>query len=62
MMRTAVYMICISIANDLIITMIVDIYLMGMVCFSYAPKVWEKRKILSKKNRIDIQTEHQCST
>ena len=27
-------MICISIANDLIITMIVDIYLMGMVCFS----------------------------
>lgn len=34
MMRTAVYMICISIANDLIITMIVDIYLMGMVCFS----------------------------
>ena len=54
-------MICISIANYLIITMIVDIYLMGMVCFSYAPKVWEKRIILSKKNRIDTQTEYQCS-
>ena len=62
MMRIAIYMICISIANYLIITMIVDIYLMGMVCFSYAPKVWEKRIILSKKNRIDIQTQHQCST
>ncbi len=61
MMRIAVYMICISIANYLIITMIVDIYLMGMVCFSYAPKVWENRIILSKKNRIDIQTEYQCS-
>ncbi|HFU4387907.1 TPA: hypothetical protein ACGO9J_001750 [Streptococcus suis] len=42
--------------------MIVYIYLMGMVCFSYASKVWEKRIILSKKNRIDIQTKHQCST
>ena len=55
-------MICFSIANYLIITMILDIYLMGMVCFSYVPKIWEKRIILSKKNRIDIQTEHQCST
>lgn len=60
-MRIAVYIIGISIANYLIITMIVDICLMGRVSFSYAPKVWEKRIIISKKNRIDIQAEYQCS-
>lgn len=60
-MKIVGWIICSSIVNYFIITTIVDICLMGMLFYTHAPKVSEKRVIIQKKNRIDIQTGYQCS-
>lgn len=60
-MEITAYIICIFIMNYFLITIIVDICLMGIVSLQHVPRVSEERIIIKEKNRIDIQTDYQCS-
>ncbi len=60
-MKIFLGIIIISIINYFIITTIVDIFLLGAFSFRFLPKCQLKKYIITKKNRIDIQTGYQCS-
>lgn len=50
-----------SLANYLIITTIVDCILMGKLHFQFSIKCREKEFVITKTNRIDIQSGYKCS-
>lgn len=60
-MRIIAWIICSFIINYLLITIIVDICLMGKLSLQHAPRVSEEKIVIKEKNRIDIQTGFQCS-
>lgn len=60
-MRIIGWIICTFIMNYFLITMIVDICLMGVLSWQRAPRVSEEKIVIKEKNRIDIQTGYQCS-
>lgn len=50
-----------SLVNYLIITTIVDIFLMGRLHFCFAMKCRKKNFLITKTNRIDFQDGYKCS-
>lgn len=50
-----------SVVNYFVITMIVDFILMGRLSICIMGKCSHNKYVITKKNRIDIQTGYQCS-
>ena len=61
MARLAVGIILCAVVNYLLITTIVDMILMGVLFFQFAPGCGADHYLIESENRIDIQTGYQCS-
>ena len=60
-MQVFIIYVFLTIINSFIITMIVDIILMGRLTYHFAGKCEQKKYIVAKRNRIDMQTGYKCS-
>lgn len=60
-MKIFLIILLLSLANYLLITLIVDIVLMGMLHFRFSPKCKVNKFIITKPNKIDFQNGYKCS-
>lgn len=60
-MKIAIVILLITLVNYLIITTIVDSFLMGVLHFQFSMKCRKKEFSVTKANRIDLQNGYRCS-
>ena len=60
-MKIAIVILLTTLVNYLIITTIVDSFLMGVLHFHFSTKCRKKEFFITKANRIDLQNGYQCS-
>lgn len=56
-----VYILIYIIVNYMIITTIIDSFLMGILCFHFSKKCRKNEFVITKTNRIDMQNGYKCS-
>lgn len=60
-MKTGIVILLSTLVNSVIITTIIDSFLMGALHFHFSVKCRKKEVVITKANRIDMQNGYECS-